>query len=62
MPLTGETHHLIGEAELRRMRPTAILVQPRTRPAMGRPVVDGRALHRALEEGWIAGAGLDSKW
>ncbi len=54
VPLTGETHHLIGEAELRRMRSTAILVNT----ARG-PVVDGRALHRALEEGWIAGAGLD---
>ena len=54
VPLTGETHHLIGEAELRRMRSTAILVNT----ARG-PVVDGRALHRALEEGWISGAGLD---
>ena len=54
VPLTGETHHLIGEGELRRMRPTAILVNT----ARG-PVVDGRALHRALEEGWISGAGLD---
>ena len=38
VPLTDETYHLIGEAELRKMRPTAILVNT----ARG-PVVDGRA-------------------
>ena len=54
VPLTDETYHLIGEAELRKMRPTAILVNT----ARG-PVVDGRALHGALEDGRIAGAGLD---
>ena len=54
VPLTPDTRHLIGEAELRRMRPTAILVNT----ARG-PVVDGRALHRALADGWVAGAGLD---
>ena len=53
-PLTKETHHLIGEAELRRMKPTAILVNT----ARG-PIVRDDALHRALTEGWIAGAGLD---
>jgi len=53
-PLTRETHHLIGEGELRRMKPTAILVNT----ARG-PVVDEAALVRALEEGWVAGAGLD---
>ncbi|TVR60803.1 MAG: D-glycerate dehydrogenase [Gemmatimonadales bacterium] len=53
-PLTPETHHLIGERELRRMKPSAILVNT----ARG-PVVDETALVRALEEGWIAGAGLD---
>jgi D-3-phosphoglycerate dehydrogenase / 2-oxoglutarate reductase len=53
-PLTKETHHLIGEAELRRMKPTAILVNT----ARG-PIVRDDALHRALAEGWIAGAGLD---
>jgi D-3-phosphoglycerate dehydrogenase len=53
-PLTPETHHLIGERELRRMKPTLILVNT------GRgPIVDDAALHRALTEGWIAGAGLD---
>jgi glyoxylate reductase len=53
-PLTDETRGLIGEAELRLMRPTAYLVNT----ARG-PIVDTAALRRALEEGWIAGAGLD---
>src|SRR5487761_1112309 len=53
-PLTAETRHLIGEQELRRMRPTAILVNT----ARG-PVVDESALVQALQEGWIAGCGLD---
>jgi D-3-phosphoglycerate dehydrogenase / 2-oxoglutarate reductase len=53
-PLTPQTHHLFDEAQLRRMKPTAILVNT----ARG-PIVDDRALHRALSEGWIAGAGLD---
>jgi D-3-phosphoglycerate dehydrogenase len=53
-PLTAETHHLFDEARLRRMKPTAILINT----ARG-PIVDDRALHRALSEGWIAGAGLD---
>jgi len=54
VPLTPETYHLIGEAQLRLMKPTAILVNT----ARG-PVVDPKALYRALKEGWIAGAGLD---
>ena len=53
-PLTPETRHLFDEHQLRRMKPTAILVNT----ARG-PIVDDRALHRALSEGWIAGAGLD---
>jgi len=54
VPLTPETRHLIGERELRRMRPHALLVNT----ARG-PIVDEAALVRALREGWIAGAGLD---
>lgn len=54
VPLSSETRHLIGEAELRRMRPHAVLVNT----ARG-PIVDENALVRALREGWIAGAGLD---
>jgi phosphoglycerate dehydrogenase-like enzyme len=54
VPLTPETEHLIGEPELRSMRPHTYLVNV----ARGR-VIDEHALIRALREGWIAGAGLD---
>ncbi|GIV20425.1 MAG: hydroxyacid dehydrogenase [Armatimonadota bacterium] len=54
VPLTRETRHLIGEAELRQMRRDAILINI-SRGA----VVDQPALIRALQEEWIAGAGLD---
>jgi phosphoglycerate dehydrogenase-like enzyme len=54
VPLTQETERLIGEAELRIMRPDAYLVNV----ARGR-VIDEVALIRALREQWIAGAGLD---
>ena len=54
LPLTDETEGLIGEAELRAMKPNAYLV------AVGRgKVIDEAALVRALKEHWIAGAGLD---
>jgi glyoxylate reductase len=52
--LTDETRHLLDERRLRRMKPTAYLVN-----AARGPVVDEEALVRALREGWIAGAGLD---
>jgi len=54
VPLNDETRGLIGAAELRRMKPTAVLVNT----ARGE-IVDTDALVRALREGWIAGAGLD---
>ena len=54
VPLTPETRKLIGERELRLMKKTAVLVNT----ARG-PVVDQKALTRALSEGWIAAAGLD---
>jgi glyoxylate reductase len=52
--LTEETRHLIGEAELSAMKPTACLVN-----VSRGPVVDEAALVRALSEGWIGGAALD---
>jgi glyoxylate reductase len=52
--LTPETRHLIGEPELRMMKPTAILINT----ARG-PVVDSKALYTALKEKWIYAAGLD---
>jgi D-3-phosphoglycerate dehydrogenase len=54
VPLSEKTHHLIGERELRRMKPTAVLINT----ARG-PIVDQEALVRALAEGWIAAGGLD---
>jgi glyoxylate reductase len=53
-PLTPETHHLIDDASLAAMRPGAYLVNT----ARG-PVVDERALARALRGGRVAGAALD---
>jgi phosphoglycerate dehydrogenase-like enzyme len=53
-PLTAETRGLIGERELRLMRPQAVLINT----ARG-ALVDEPALARALAEEWIAGAGLD---
>jgi D-2-hydroxyacid dehydrogenase (NADP+) len=53
-PLTPETNGLIGERELRLMRPTAYIFN------VGRgAIIQEAVLIRALKEGWIAGAGLD---
>jgi len=54
VPLTKETRHLINEERLRMMKKTAYLINN----SRG-PVVDEKALYKALTEGWIAGAGLD---
>jgi len=53
-PLLPATRGMINEAALRRMKPTAYLINS-SRGA----VVDQQALIRALQERWIAGAGLD---
>jgi len=54
IPLSEKTHYLIGEKELRKMKPTAYLINT----ARG-PIIDESALIRALKLGWIRGAGLD---
>ena len=54
VPLTEETRGLIGERELRLMKPTAVLINP----SRGE-IVDEEALARALREGWILGAAVD---
>ena len=53
-PLNAATQGLIGERELRMMKREALLINT----SRG-PVVQESALIRALQEGWIAGAGLD---
>ena len=54
VPLTDQTHHLIGSHELELMKPGAYLIN-----ASRGPVVDEKALVEALKNGKIAGAGLD---
>jgi D-3-phosphoglycerate dehydrogenase len=54
VPMTPETRHFLSEAEFRRMKPHAIVVNT------GRgPTIDNAALYKALTKGWIAAAGLD---
>lgn len=53
-PLTPQTRHLIGERELRLMKPTAVLINT----ARG-PIVEDQALYQALTRGWIAAAAVD---
>lgn len=53
-PYTEETYHIIGEEQLQKMKPSAILINT----ARG-PLVDEHALIKALQDGTILGAGLD---
>ncbi|ANG91054.1 glyoxylate/hydroxypyruvate reductase GhrB [Enterobacteriaceae bacterium 155047] len=54
LPLTDETHHMIGKAEFKKMKKSAIFINA------GRgPVVDEKALIDALQQGEIHAAGLD---
>jgi D-3-phosphoglycerate dehydrogenase len=53
-PATPEAFHMLKEEHFRMMKPTALFINT------GRgPTVDEPALIKALEQGWIAGAGLD---
>ena len=53
-PATAEAQHMLTEEHFRLMKPTALFINT------GRgPTVDEGALVKALQEGWIAGAGLD---
>ncbi|MBS7607760.1 MAG: glyoxylate reductase [Candidatus Bathyarchaeia archaeon] len=54
VPLTKETYHIVNEEKLRLMKKTAYIINT----SRG-PVVDEKALYKALKEGWIAGAALD---
>ena len=54
VPLFPSTHHLVNEERLKMMKKTACLINT----SRG-PVVDEKALYKALKEGWIWAAGLD---
>ncbi|MFC2108060.1 C-terminal binding protein [Candidatus Bipolaricaulota bacterium] len=54
VPLNEQTRHLLGEKELQRLKPTAILVN-----VSRGPVIDQEALYRHLSERRIRAAGLD---
>jgi phosphoglycerate dehydrogenase-like enzyme len=54
-PDVASTRHMLGEAELRAMKPSAHLVNISPKQA-----IEEQLLVRALKEGWIAGAALDA--
>ncbi len=54
VPLSDKTHHLVNAQRIAMMKPTAFLINT----ARG-PIVDQKALTKALQEKRIAGAGLD---
>jgi glycerate dehydrogenase len=53
-PLTADNHHLVNAERLRRMKPTALIINT----SRG-PLIDNHALAAALREGVIGGAALD---
>lgn len=55
MPLTPANRGIVGEAELRALPKSAFLLNP----ARG-PLIQESALLRALQQGWIAGAAIDT--
>ncbi len=55
LPLTKETEGLIGEKQLKSMKPTGILINV----SRGK-IIQENELIEALKQGWIAGAGLDT--
>jgi len=57
LPLTDATRGICGERHLRALRPSAFLLNP----ARG-PLIEESALIKALQEGWIAGAALDTHY
>lgn len=57
IPQTGTTEGIMGEAELKMLRRGAFLLNP----ARG-PLIHEQALIRALQEGWISGAALDTHY
>jgi phosphoglycerate dehydrogenase-like enzyme len=57
MPLTRSTKGIVGESELHALSRSAFILNP----ARG-PLIDEGALLKALREGWIAGAALDTHY
>ncbi|MGH2561042.1 MAG: D-2-hydroxyacid dehydrogenase [Thermomicrobiales bacterium] len=55
--LNPATRGLLGERELRLLPPRAVILNPARAH-----LIDEAGLHRALREGWIAGAALDSHY
>jgi len=55
LPLTKETEGMIGDKQLKSMKPTGILINV----SRGR-IIQENKLVQALKQGWIAGAGLDT--
>jgi D-3-phosphoglycerate dehydrogenase len=54
VPMGPDTYHFLSENEFRAMKSNALVINT------GRgPTVDNKALYKALNEGWITGAGLD---